>query len=85
MSNLINFSNESSSSKIDFISNKQHCIKYSRIRVFTDPYSPVYLRFWSYTGEYVSVETRILAYFMQCKLLGSLSERVGLISLRCFR
>ena len=36
-----------------------HCIKYTRIGVFTGPYSE------SYTGEYGPVKTRILAYFMQ--------------------
>ena len=37
-----------------------HCMKYARIQVFTDPYSPVYCL---YTGEYGSVKARILAYF----------------------
>ena len=45
-----------------------HCMKYARIRVFSDLYSPVYrhnLRFCPYLGEYGSLKTRILAYFMQ--------------------
>ena len=37
-----------------------HCTKYATIRDFTD------LRFCTYTGEYGSVKTRILAYFMEC-------------------
>ena len=37
-----------------------HCIKYARIQVFIDSYSPVYCL---YTGEYGSVKTRIFAYF----------------------
>ena len=46
-----------------------HCIKYARIRIFTDPYSLVYGqkgRFCPYTAEYGPVKTRILAHFMQC-------------------
>ena len=48
----------------------QYCKKYARIRVFTNPYSPVYgqnLWFYPYTGEYGLVETRILGYFLQIK------------------
>ena len=37
-----------------------YCIKYARIRVFIDSY----LQFCPYRGEYGSVKTRILAYFM---------------------
>ena len=47
----------------------KHYIKYARIQVFTDPYSPVEgqnRRFSPYTGEYGSVKTCIHAYFMQC-------------------
>ena len=46
----------------------RHCIKYARIRVFTDPYSPVYgqnLQFCLYTEESGSGTTRFLAYFRQ--------------------
>ena len=46
----------------------KHCIKCARIRVFTDTHCLVHgqnLRFCRCTGEYVSVKTRILAYFMQ--------------------
>ena len=39
----------------------EHCIKNARIQAFIDPYSP---RFCPYTGEYGSVKTRILVYFM---------------------
>ena len=40
----------------------KHCIKYTRIQVFTDPYFPVYdLQFCPYTREYGSVKTLILA------------------------
>ena len=39
-----------------------HYTKCAIIRVFTDPYSPVYV----YTGEYRSVKICILAYFTQC-------------------
>ena len=49
----------------------KHCIKHARIRVFTDPYSPVQgqnCRFCLYTREYESVKTRIFTYFMQCTL-----------------
>ena len=45
-----------------------HCIKYARIRIFTDSYIPVKglnFRFCPYTGEYRSVKTSILTYFMQ--------------------
>ena len=45
-------------------------LKYVRIRVFTDLYSP---EFCPYTGEYVSEETCILAYFMQCDFDNQLS------------
>ena len=38
-----------------FLLKSRHCIKYTRIRVFTDPYFLVY----------ESVKTRILPYFMQ--------------------
>ena len=51
------------------IADVHHCMKYARIRVFTDPYSPVYRpnpAFCPYTGEYGSVKNSILAYFMQC-------------------
>ena len=37
-----------------FLLKSRYCIKYTRIRVFTDPYFPVY----------ESVKTRILPYFM---------------------
>ena len=49
-----------------------HYIKYARIQVFTDPYSPVQgqnRRFCPCTGDYGSVKTRILAYFIQCYLV----------------
>ena len=45
-----------------------HCIKYARIRAFSDLYSPIWrqnLRLCPYTGEYRSLKTRILAYIMQ--------------------
>ena len=45
-------------------------LKYVRIRVFTDLYSP---EFCPYTGEYVSEETCILAYFTQCDFDNQLS------------
>ena len=51
-----------------------HCIKYTRIRVFTDPHSSVQgqnLPICSYTGEQGSAKTSILAYFMQCMLQGT--------------
>ena len=44
----------------------KHCIKFARIQVFTDLYSP---RCCLYTGKYGSVKTRILAYFMYRKSL----------------
>ena len=44
----------------------KHCIKFARIQVFTDLYSP---RYCLYTGKYRSVKTRILAYFMYWKSL----------------
>ena len=44
-------------------SNQSYCIKYVKIQVFTDPYS--------YTGEYGSVKTRVLAYFMQCRSISN--------------
>ena len=45
----------------------KHVIKYAKIRVFTDPYSPVKaqnLRFCLSTEEYNPVKTRIVTYFM---------------------
>ena len=50
------------------IHKREHCIKYAKIRVFTDPFSPAEgqnLRFCPYRGEYGSAKTRILSYFMQ--------------------
>ena len=46
-----------------------HCIEYARIRVFTDPHSPVWWqgrRFCPYAREYGSLKTRILTCFMHC-------------------
>ena len=46
-----------------------YCVKYARIRVFSDPFFPVYgqnLRICPYMGNYVSKKTRILIYFTQC-------------------
>ena len=48
----------------------KHWTKYSRMPFFTDWYSCVSgqnRRFCTYTGEYGSVKTRILSYFMQWK------------------
>ena len=42
----------------------QHCVKYTRIRVFTDSH----LRFCPYTGEYGSVKSSIPEYFAQRKV-----------------
>ena len=42
---------------------------YTRIRIFTDLFSSLQnqdIRFCPYAGEYKSVKTPILAYFMQC-------------------
>ena len=44
-------------------SSKTHCIKYARVRVFTDAYSSVKgqnLRFGPYTKEYRSLKIRIV-------------------------
>ena len=55
-----------------------HCIKYARIRVFTEPYSPVKgqnrqnRRFWPYVGEYGSekpVLLHILCSVSKCSFL----------------
>ena len=56
-----------------------HCIKYARIQVFTDPYSPVLgqnLRFFSYTGKYGSVKTHILAYFMTAMVMKTTFQKL---------
>ena len=52
--------------------NRSHCVKYARIRVFSDPYFPVLRqnrRFCLYTGKYATEETRAMAYFTGCLLL----------------
>ena len=60
---------------------KFHCIKYAKIRVFTDAIL-LHLLFCPYTGEcgprilpykdrIVFRKTRVLAYFMQCLLVTS--------------
>ena len=52
------------------VADVHHCIKYARIRIFTDPHSPLCSRILDLvlreiTIEYGSVKNRILAYFMQ--------------------
>ena len=62
---------------------RHYCIKSARIRVFTDPYSP--LRFCPYMGEYGWVNIRILAYFTQCLFLkGSVFWDISVMVTNCF-
>ena len=52
----------------------KHCIKYARIRLFTELYSPVQeqnYRFCPYTGEYGLVKIHFLACFAQWKFRGN--------------
>ena len=46
--------------RLNWENKSYQCIRYARIQFFTDP------RFSPYTGEYGSVETRVLEYFLQC-------------------
>ena len=42
------------------------CVKYERIRVFSNPYFPVLkhnLQFWPYTGKFATEKTPFLSYF----------------------
>ena len=46
----------------------KHCVKYTRVRDFSNPYIPVNgqnRRFYPYTRTFGSEESRILAYFTQ--------------------
>ena len=44
-----------------------HRVKYLEMRVFSDPYFPIYGRFCPYTGEHRSEKVNISGYFTHCE------------------